>query len=194
MNVQSWCRLNHARILLLFNRTARAREILAQAVSDAPADVMPRNMLGYLDAQNGTYGEAAAHFEISVTLKPDDANTLFNLGFARQKLGKHTEAMAAFQSALKLNAGLDRAWFGLGMSLAALSQHEQAVSAFVQAAKLQPLNPHALYELGIQHHILGHGDALDKILERLRTFDPQATAALMRATGRQPQAPSAAEH
>lgn len=191
MNFQSFCQLSHARILLLFNKTARARAILAQVVADAPASVVPRNMLAYLHAQGENYREAAAHFEMALTLKPDDASTLFNLGFARQKLGAHAAAIAAFQNAVQLNPGLDRAWFGLGMSFAALSKHEESISAYAQAARLQPLNPHALYELGVQHHILGQAEKVDGIIERLRKFDPHATVQLMRATGRQPQAQSA---
>jgi tetratricopeptide (TPR) repeat protein len=83
---------------------------------------------------------------------------------------------------VRLNAKLDRAWFGLGISHAALEQHPEAVINFEKAAQLQPMNPHALYELGIQHFKLNNTDQLAKVLERLRQFDPKATRQLQLAT------------
>ena len=68
------------------------------------------------------------------------------------------------------------------MSRAALGQHEQAVSDFEHAAKLQPMNPHALYELGMQYYKLNNPEKLAQVVERLRQFDPKATRQLIQAT------------
>jgi tetratricopeptide (TPR) repeat protein len=119
---------------------------------------------------------------IFVPAAPKDANTLFNLGYILQKQNRHDEAVAIFDAAVAINTSLDRAWFGRGVSLVALARHAEAILAFERAAKLQPMNPHALYELGIQHHHLGQREALDKVIEKLRGFDPKATAQLIAAT------------
>ena len=124
-------------------------------------------------------------------LKPDDADTHFNLGYLRQKQSRHDDAIAQFQSAVKLKPSIDRAWFGMGVSFAAQLRHSESIEAFERAAKLQPMNPHALYELGLQHHALGQAEAVAKTIDRLKQFDPKATAALITAT--RPQAPQPGE-
>jgi len=44
------------------------------------------------------------------------------------------------------------------------------------------MNPHALYELGMQHHALGQPDKLAEVIDKLKQFDPKATAQLIQAT------------
>ena len=95
---------------------------------------------------------------------------------------RHEEAIALFESAVNASPALDRAWFGLGMSQVALDHREAAVKSFERAAKLQPMNPHALYELGMQHHALGQPDKLAEVIDKLKQFDPKATAQLIQAT------------
>jgi tetratricopeptide (TPR) repeat protein len=63
-----------------------------------------------------------------------------------------------------------------------LQQREAAIASFERAAKLQPMNPHALYELGLQHHALGQPEKLAEVIYRLQQFDPKATKLLMQAT------------
>ena len=63
-----------------------------------------------------------------------------------------------------------------------MKRHAEAVPVFERAAKLQPMNPHALYELGLQYHALGQPDKVEETVARLKEFDPKATQQLIAAT------------
>jgi tetratricopeptide (TPR) repeat protein len=79
---------------------------------------------------------------------------------------------------VRLKPSIDRAWFGMGLSLAALGRHAEAAEALEEAARLQPMNPHAFYALGMAYRALGRRDRVQKMLDRLRQFDPTMAAQL----------------
>lgn len=155
---------------------------LRDVVAIDPRHTVALGSLGFLHGDRGDFAQAENYYREVVKHTPNDANTSFNLGYILQKQHRHDEAIAIFDMALGINISLDRAWFGKGISLAALKRHHEAVPAFERAAKLQPMNPHALYELGLQHHALSQREALDKVIEKLREFDPTATQQLIAAT------------
>jgi hypothetical protein len=63
----------------------------------------------------------------------------------------------------------------------------KATEAFKVAAELQPMNPHAFYELAMARHALNELEEVDRIIQRVSTFDPQMTRQLIRETGRRPE-------
>lgn len=182
MSLQTWWHFRRVWFFLSLNRREHAMNALRDVLAIEPSNMHALSSLGFLHGDAGDHAQAERYFREALAAAPGDANTLFNLGYILQKQSRHEEAIAAFESAVSINATLDRAWFGKGMSLVALKRHADAIPAFERAAKLQPMNPHALYELGMQHHVLGQRDALDKVIEKLRGFDPKATAQLIAAT------------
>ncbi|MBM3344309.1 MAG: tetratricopeptide repeat protein [Betaproteobacteria bacterium] len=182
MSTNPWWHHQRARLALFFNRRDSAMAALRDVLAVAPDDTLALCSLGFLHGDKGEYVMAERYFREAVQRKPDDANTLFNLGFILQKQNHHEQAIATFDAALAINKTIDRAWFGKGMSLAALKRHHEAIPSFERAAKLQPMNPHALYELGLQHHVLGQREKVDETVARLKEFDPKATEQLLRAT------------
>jgi hypothetical protein len=49
------------------------------------------------------------------------------------------------------------------------------------------MNPHAFYELAMARHALNELEEVDRIIQRVSTFDPQMTRQLIRETGRRPE-------
>lgn len=171
-----------ARFLLFFNRRDAAMDAFRAVLALEPDNTLALGALGFFHGEKGETTQAIQCFQRVLALTPNDANTMFNLGFILQKNERHDDAIAQFDAALKINPKIDRAWFGRGMSLASQKRHEEAIIAFERAARLQPMNPHPLQELGLQHHALGRPDEVEKVIARLREFDPKATEALIKAT------------
>lgn len=119
---------------------------------------------GMFDGFDDLFSKAAAVTELNVLLVQGGAGGNYST------------------NALQISPSLDRAWFGRGLSHAVLKQHENAISDFERAAKLQPMNPHALFELGLQYHALNNQDKVIAVIKRLREFDPKAMRELMQAT------------
>jgi tetratricopeptide (TPR) repeat protein len=156
------------------------------AVRANPRSFASTARVAYLLAQRGRLPEAEAFFERALALRPDDADTMFNLGFVRHRQHKEEHAVTTFREAVRLNPAQDRAWYGMGVALRALARHDEAIAAQKEAARLQPMSPHAWYELGMAHHALGHDAEVKKIIARIEEFDPRMTVQLKRDTGNLP--------
>jgi tetratricopeptide (TPR) repeat protein len=137
----------YAQFLTIFGLRARAHEFIELALQQNPRHQRAWTFSAFLNAEKGRFDAAITDFEHAVLLKPDDADSVFNLGFALQRVGRHPEAMDRFQRVLELNKFQDRAWYGMGISLFKLGRYEQAAENFAEAARLQPMNPYAAYQL-----------------------------------------------
>ena len=70
---------------------------------------------------SGSLGDAVAAFEQARALKPNLAETHYNLGNARKAQGKLPEAITAYRQALKLNADFAEAHNNLALCLAGIA-------------------------------------------------------------------------
>lgn len=180
MNFDLWRHYLRARLFEMLGKDQRAAAEYQQALQHNPRFARAASGLGYLDARQERYHEAARWFQTSLDIDPNNANVQFNLGFIHDKHGQREEAIAAFREAVRLNPKLDRAWFGLGLANAALGRHAEAVAAFQEAAALQPMNAHAWYCLGMAHHHSHDPDKVKEVIEHLFRFDPVMTRQLIR--------------
>ncbi len=88
----------------------RSRRPGVDAAAALAADVLSRyryhvgalTLAGTLAAQCGEFAAAAAHFELAVRERPDDANVRFNLAQALDRGGRTIEASDAYRQVLAL--------------------------------------------------------------------------------------------
>lgn len=173
----------YAQFLTIFGLRARAHEFIELTLQQNPRHQRAWTFSAFLNAEKGRMDAAIRDFEQAVALKPDDAESLFNLGFALQRTGRHPEALERFQRATETNRFLDRAWYGMGISLVKLGRYEEAAPKFAEAARLQPMNPYAAYQLASCWFHLGQRDKLEAEYERVKGFDPKIAAQMQRDFG-----------
>jgi tetratricopeptide (TPR) repeat protein len=84
------------------------------------------------------------------------------------------------REAARVNPRHDRAWYGLALVLIRKGALAQAVDALEQNIALQPLSPYGFYQLGMTFHHLGRADQAQRMVDRLRQFEPKYAATLER--------------
>lgn len=173
----------YAQFLTIFGLRARALEFVQLTLQADPRHQRAWTFAGFLNAEKGRMEPAIRAFEEAVRLKPDDADSLFNLGFALQRVGRHEEALVQFGRALALNRYLDRAWYGAGISLDKLGRVAEAAERFAEAGRIQPMNPYAAYHRAAMCFKLGRKDQVNAEYERVKAFDPKVAAQMERDFG-----------
>lgn len=83
-------------------RYAPARDKLRQALKQSPSNPALWSFLGLTDAQLDDLDAAIADFQKTLTLAPDDAQSLFNLGLLYGRKNQTAKAVDAYQRGLKL--------------------------------------------------------------------------------------------
>jgi tetratricopeptide (TPR) repeat protein len=173
----------YAQFLTIFGLRARAHEFIELALQQNPRHQRAWTVSGFMNAEKGRHDAAIRDLEQAVALRPDDADTVFNLAFILQGQGKHAEALERFQRAVEISPYLDRAWYGMGLSLSKLGRYPEAAEKFSEAARIQPMNPYASYHLAATWAQLGERDKLEKEYQRVKGFDPKMAAQMQRDFG-----------
>ena len=84
------------------------------------------------------------------------------------------------REAVRLNPRHDRGWYGLALVLIRKGELVDAVGALEKNIALQPLSPYGFYQLGMTYHHLGRADQAQRMVDRLRQFEPKYAATLER--------------
>lgn len=171
---------------ILFRRNSFALACYDRVLRDDPNELATLAQRAYLYAQSPSPADqqrAIAEFERVVVLKPDDADSWFNLGFLSQQHGNFARAIAAFERAVALRDGLDRAWYGLAIARVATGDDVAAIEALKKNIALQPMSPYGFMELARTQFRLQQMDACEKTMRRLKAFDPRNAAVLEDETG-----------
>jgi tetratricopeptide (TPR) repeat protein len=153
------------------------------ALSINPRHQRAWTFAGFLNARRGKAEASIQAFEQAVLLKPDDADSLFNLGFSLQRLGRHEAALRRFDEAVAANKFLDRAWYGAGISLDHLGMYDAAAERFAEASRLQPMNPYSAYHRAAMCFKLGRRAEVEAEYQRVKGFDPKVAAQMQRDFG-----------
>jgi len=92
--------------------------LYSDTLAKNPECWMAHNNLGVYFTEKASWGEAIAHLEEAVRLKPDQADAHNNLGNALSKVsGKSAEAISEFETALRLDPRMTEAHANLGWAL-----------------------------------------------------------------------------
>jgi protein O-GlcNAc transferase len=124
-----------------------AIELLTRSLARQERQPFALNSLANALMAVGRCAEAVARFDISVSLKPDDAVTWTNRGKALGSLALYDEALASFERALALRPDYAEAHAGRAEALGVLGEAEAAAAAYEKAIALKPdsADYHAAY-------------------------------------------------
>jgi len=123
-----------------------------------PINPRAHSGLGFALAKTGRTSEAIAQYEAALRLKPDYADTRYNLGIyaeahynlgnAFAKTGRTSEAIAQYEAALRLTPDYAEAHYNLGIALAKTGRTSEAIAEYEAALGLKPDDAES-------HNILG---------------------------------------
>ena len=104
----------------------------------ANASSIVHNYLGVALHAKGDYQGAEAHYNESLRLNPDFADSHNNLGVTLQAKGNFQAAEAQYAEAVRLSPGYAEAHNNLGVVLYNRGKHQAAEAHFAEAARLNP--------------------------------------------------------
>jgi Flp pilus assembly protein TadD len=136
-------------------RTWQTSERLWSHVLDhgAGRDFMALKIMGAILLVQGRNEEALARLTDSKRLRPDYADTRYNLGLALSRQGRLDEAMSQYSEAVQLDPRHLDALANLGVMLSRQGRFEEAARRFTKVLQLGPDHVNAHYNLGL---ILSH--------------------------------------
>ena len=92
-------------------------------------------------------------------IKPDDADTHYDLGFAYAQRGRYTEAIEAFKQTIRIKPDYAKAHYNLGLAYRKLGRYTEAIEANKQAIRIKPDYAIAHSNLGEAYFELGDKDS-----------------------------------
>ncbi|MCB2018894.1 MAG: tetratricopeptide repeat protein [Hydrogenophaga sp.] len=181
--LQGWLCRTTVRTLLTFGWSSQARERIRHRLVKVPDDAYALATQAHLQSQQGDKSEAIRTLQHLVDVHPGLSSAWFNLGFLLDQAEEPARAEAAFQRALEIEPSMDRAWYGLGLSLICQNRLDEAINALRRNTELQPLSPYGWYQLARVHAERQDDGEVQRIIDRLRQFEPKFAAQLTREVG-----------
>jgi tetratricopeptide (TPR) repeat protein len=114
-----------------------------------PRSVNLFNIIGAAHKSLGKLEEAIEAYNKALAIKPDLAETYYNLGNALKDQGKLEEAVDAYNKAISLKPDLADAYYNMGNALKDQGKLEEAVDAYNKAISIKPDHAEAYYNMGI---------------------------------------------
>jgi tetratricopeptide (TPR) repeat protein len=179
----TWFHTQTATWALIFKMRDIAIERYEKILESDPHHSLTRARLAFLHAEGGEHARAIREFEKVVEAKPDDSDSWFNLGYLLQEAKRDEEAIKAFERSIEINEKQDRAWYGKAISLIALKRDDDAIAPLKKNIELQPMSPYGFMALARTYFRLGDNDRCEKLMRRLKAFDPRNAAVLEDETG-----------
>ena len=140
-----------------YSRVFESEETLwTYALQLNPKAWLAHNNLGIVFAQSGRFGEAIAHGEEAVRLKPGFAEARSNLGLTLTEARRLPEAIDQLTEAVHLDPDLAGARLNLGRALLAVGRAQEAVVQLEQVLRLEPASPEARRNLAVAHNNFGN--------------------------------------
>ena len=130
-------RHNRAQALFALGRIAEARTELETAVDAQPDLHAAWNLLGSVLAAQGD-AKAEQAYRRALMLRPDHAETHYNLGVYFLERARFDEAIACYRKAIGLRASFFQAHNNLANALRACGRGQDALAHYAQAVQLEP--------------------------------------------------------
>ena len=132
--------------------------LFTHALAVTEGNYVAHDCLGDVLYHQGRVGEAIAHFQTVLEIRPDYAETHVNLGAALRQQGQLGNAMAHFRKALEIRPDYAEAHNNLGAALRRQGQLQNAVTHLRKALAIQPELFEAHGNLGIALFESGQAD------------------------------------
>jgi tetratricopeptide (TPR) repeat protein len=122
--------------------------LFEQALQADGNNALAHNNLAVALRKQGRIGDAIAHYDTALRLKPDYPAAHHNLGLALMRVGQHDEAIGHFRQALNLKPDFGIAYKSLQTALAVRLAMTQKIADIQTALQRTPENHELHYQLG----------------------------------------------
>jgi len=127
---------------------AQAKALATQVATDSPADYYAQHILGLSLFGLNEFDAAEARFKKAVSLKPEFADTFFQLGLLYSRnAATVVQAESAYQQALKLGYSNAEIFRNIGSVKVKLGKYDEAVNVLERALELNPNYADAYFQL-----------------------------------------------
>jgi tetratricopeptide (TPR) repeat protein len=108
-----------------------------------------------MDGGNFTNPEKAIEYlDEAIRLRPDIAESYYNMGVAYIKLGQYQRALEDFNEVIGLRPEFASAYYNRGFAYTALGQYQQGIEDYNEAIRLRPDNANAYNNRGFSYLLL----------------------------------------
>ena len=130
-----------------------------------PKSVNLFNIIGAVNKSLGKLDDAIIAYQNALSIKPDLAETHYNMGNALKDQGKLEEAIEAYNKAIAIKPDYAEAYYNMGIVLKDQGKLEEAIEAYDNAVSVKPDYAEARNNIGIT---LKEQDKLDEAIEAYR--------------------------
>ena len=123
-------------------------EIATKLSHQYPNWVLIFNILGMTNASLHRSEAAITNFQKAINVKPDYAESHYNLGTALQALGKIDAAINSFQRAIEIKPDHFESYNNMGNALKSKGALGAAIKSFKTVLKIEPDHAEAYYNMG----------------------------------------------
>jgi tetratricopeptide (TPR) repeat protein len=167
-------RHNRAQALFALGRLEDARDELQEAVVLKP-DLHPAwNLLGGVLAALRDAAGAERAYRRALALRPDHAETHYNLGLHFQESARLDEAISCYRKALSLKPALASAHNNLANALKVKGRREEALTHYAEAVRFDPGLADAFSNFGTALREAGRVEEAIPLLERGAALKPRS--------------------
>ena len=164
--------VNRAKKLIDKSRYEDAKKVLEEALAITRKDALVYKYLGVCEEKLGDSQAAAAYYQISAELNPQDKNIWHKLGLVQITLRDYNKAELSFVEADKIspiNTDIQTGW---GMSLLKQKKYTEAHDKFLKAIQINRYNFAAMLLAAIVEVRLGKYDDAEEKLSFLSGANP----------------------
>ena len=131
----------------------------------------------------GKNGEAVGFLERAVALKPDSAETLYNLGIVQHALKDYENAVTSFRKSLAINDQDAGTHGAMGSSLTMLKRYDKAIISLRRAIEIDPKFAEAHTNLGFALNAIRRFADAETCLKAALSLDPRSIEAKVNLGG-----------
>ncbi len=113
-----------------------------------PADAAIHNLIGVANTGLGKFEGAIASHRKAVGIKPDYADSYFNMGIALKENGNLSEAVDSYARALQIRPDHPEALNNMGAVFRDLGDQQAALESYEKALRIKPDYPEPHYNIG----------------------------------------------
>jgi len=164
-------RLDPANVAALLRATGDDYRLVRVRAASALASIPPERLP---EERRRCVQDATAEFMASMTARPDDMASHYNLGNFHMARGQLPEAVTAFETAIRLQPDALPPHVNAALAYSALNRNDQAEASLRRALRLDPTNAAVNLNLGMLWAELGRLSEAEQAFRAAFKADPHS--------------------